>query len=248
MTMPSLRQAVRPAIYAHRLLSGDQERAGKLAAECEELLSLTRELVTAIGLAKLLDTGTAASTATAGTATAGTATAATADSRQEQILDAYADAAMGWAKVIGSFTALAGTLLERGEWDEVRRLAGVLADAGEMSAASDLRAQLGKVIWASYDSRLRNITSTMTPAEITRAIAALRAILRDVPEDFPDRNAEVNRLLVPLAAAVQAVISERRTDIPYDSRLGHIAAGGVAKYPEIVAMSLDELAAEFDGS
>jgi len=243
MTMPSLRQAVRPAIYAHRLLSGDQERAGKLAAECEELLSLTRQLVTAIGLAKLLDTGPAASTATAGTATAGTA-----DSRQEQILDAYADAAMGWAKVIGSFTALAGTLLERGEWDEVRRLAGVLADAGEMSAASDLRAQLGKVIWASYDSRLRNITSTMTPAEITRAIAALLAILRDVPEDFPDRNAEVNRLLVPLAAAVQAVISERRTDIPYDSRLGHIASGGVAKYPEIVAMSLDELAAEFDGS
>jgi hypothetical protein len=237
MTMPSLRQAVRPAIYAHRLLAGDQERAGKLAAECDELLSLTRELVKAIGLARLLDTGSASGPA-----------ATAADSRQEQILDAYADAAMGWAKVIGNFTALAGTLLERNEWDEVRRLAGVLADAGETSAARDLRAQLGKVIWATYGSRLRNITSTMPPAEIARAIAALRGILREVPEDFPDRNAEVNRLLVPLAAAVQAVMHERRTDIPYDSRVGHIAAGGVAKYPEIVAMSLDELAAEFDGN
>jgi hypothetical protein len=245
MTMPSLRQAVRPAIYAHRLLAGDQDRAAKLAAECEELLSLTRELVKAIGLASLLDTGPATGTTATGTA-AGT-TAGT-DSRQEQILDAYADAAMGWAKVIGSFTALAGTLLERNEWDEVRRLAGVLADAGELGAASDLRARLGKVIWAAYANRLRNITSTMPSAEIARAIAALRAILREVPEDFPDRNAEVNRLLVPLAAAVQAVIHERRTDIPYDSRVGHIAAGGVAKYPEIVAMSLDELAAEFDGN
>ena len=27
----------------------------------------------------------------------------------------------------------------------------------------------------------------------------------------------------------------------------HIATGGVAKYPDIVAMSLDELAAEFEG-
>jgi flagellar motility protein MotE (MotC chaperone) len=245
MTMPSLRQAVRPAIYAHRLLAGDQERAAKLAAECEELLSLTRQLVKAIGLARLLDTGPATGNTATGTAAG---TAAGTDSRQEQILDAYADAAMGWAKVIGSFTALAGTLLERNEWDEVRRLAGVLADAGELGAASDLRAHLGKVIWASYANRLRNITSAMPPAEIAKAIAALRAILREVPEDFPDRNAEVNRLLVPLAAAVQAVIHERRTDIPYDSRVGHIAAGGVAKYPEIVAMSLDELAAEFDGN
>jgi hypothetical protein len=245
MTMPSLRQAVRPAIYAHRLLAGDQERAAKLAAECEELLSLTRQLVKAIGLARLLDTGPATGNTATGTAAG---TAAGTDSRQEQILDAYADAAMGWAKVIGSFTALAGTLLERNEWDEVRRLAGVLADAGELGAARDLRAHLGKVIWATYANRLRNITSAMPPAEIAKAIAALRAILREVPEDFPDRNAEVNRLLVPLAAAVQAVIHERRTDIPYDSRVGHIAAGGVAKYPEIVAMSLDELAAEFDGN
>ena len=50
----SLRRAVRPAILAHRLLAGDPERAGKLAAECEDLLLLTRELLKAAGRARLL--------------------------------------------------------------------------------------------------------------------------------------------------------------------------------------------------
>jgi len=49
-----LRQAVRPAILAHQLLAGDQERAGKLAAECEDLLYLTRELLKAAGRARIL--------------------------------------------------------------------------------------------------------------------------------------------------------------------------------------------------
>ena len=50
----SLRQAVRPAILAHWLLAGDQERAGKLAAECEDLLFLTRELLKAAGRVRIL--------------------------------------------------------------------------------------------------------------------------------------------------------------------------------------------------
>ncbi len=50
----ALRQAVRPAILAHRLLAGDQERAGKLAAECEDLLFLTGELLKAAGRARIL--------------------------------------------------------------------------------------------------------------------------------------------------------------------------------------------------
>ena len=44
----SLRQAVRPASYAHFLLAEDQERAGQLAAECEDLFFLTRELLKAL--------------------------------------------------------------------------------------------------------------------------------------------------------------------------------------------------------
>ena len=52
-----LRQAVRPAIFAQRLLAGDAERARSLAAECEELLMLTRELIKAVGRVHILDTG-----------------------------------------------------------------------------------------------------------------------------------------------------------------------------------------------
>ena len=50
----SLRQAVQPAIAAHWLLAGDQERAGKLAAECEDLLFLTGELLKAAGRVRIL--------------------------------------------------------------------------------------------------------------------------------------------------------------------------------------------------
>jgi hypothetical protein len=35
-------------------------------------------------------------------------------------------------------------------------------------------------------------------------------------------------------------------EIPHDSRVEHIAVGGVARYPEIVRTSLDELSAEFE--
>jgi hypothetical protein len=73
-------------------------------------------------------------------------------------------------------------------------------------------------------------------------------VLRDVPEEFPDRNREVNRFLAPLASAIHAIMNDQDIDIPFTSRVEHIATGGVAKYPDIVKMSLDELAAEFEGT
>ena len=87
----------------------------------------------------------------------------------------------------------------------------------------------------------------MPPAAIGKAIDALRAVLLEVPEDFPDRNREVNRFLPPLAASVLAVMREQEIDIPYSSRVEHIAVGGVARYPDIVKLSLNEIAAEFEG-
>jgi len=87
----------------------------------------------------------------------------------------------------------------------------------------------------------------MPPETIGKAIDALRAVLREVPEEYPDRNREVNYFLPPLAAAIHALMKEQEADIPYHSRVEHIAGGGVAKYPDIVKMSLDELAAEFEG-
>jgi hypothetical protein len=231
----SLRQAVRPAIYAHFLLAADSERAGRLAAECEDLLFLTRELLKAVGLAEILGAPETAAEEDGG-------------DRQALLLGAYAEAGLLWAKVVGSTMALARTLLDRGDWDGVRRLAGILADAGEDGPAAELKTQLGKAVWTAYREPLQDIGNAMPPAAIEAAIEALRAVVREVPEDVPDRNREVNRFLAPLAASVHAIMREQGTDIPYSSRIEHIASGGVARYPDIVKLSLDEIAAEFEGT
>jgi hypothetical protein len=237
----SLRQAVRPVIFAHFLLAEDQERARQLAAECEDLLFLTRELLKAAGLADILG-------ASSGGADPGSAPPEEyGGDRQAQLLGAYAEAGMLWAKVVGSTMALAQALLGRGDRDGARRLAGFLADAGEDGPAAELNIQLGKAVWDSCRGPLQDISNTMPAAAIGTAIDALRVVLLEVPEDFPDRNWEVNRFLPPLAASVLAVMREQEIDIPYSSRVEHIAAGGVARYPDIVKLSLDEIAAEFDG-
>jgi hypothetical protein len=232
----SLRKAVRPAIYAHFLLAEDQQRAGQLAAECEDLLFLTRELLKAAGLADILgpEPGPGGLDEDGG-------------DRHGQLLGAYADAGLLWAKVVGSTMALARGLLDRGDRDAVRRLADFLAEAGEAGAATDLKVALGKAVWAAHREPLQHISNTMLPAAIETAIDALRAVLLEVPEDYPERNREVNHYLPPLAASVQAIMRAQEIAIPYASRLEHIAAGGVAKYPDIVKLSLDEIAAEFEG-
>ncbi len=240
----SLRRAVRPAIFAHFLLAEDQERAGRLAAECEDLLFLTRELLKAAGLAGILG----ADPSGTGPADPGPERLdEDGGDRQAQLLGAYAEAGLLWAKVVGSTMALARGLLDRRDWDGARRLAGFLADAGEDGAAAELRIQLGKAVWDTYRGPLQDIGSRMPPAAIETAIAALRALLLEVPEDYPDRNRQVNRFLPPLAASVHAIMRDQEIDIPYSSRVEHIATGGVARYPDIVKLSLDEIAAEFEG-
>jgi hypothetical protein len=228
----SLRQAVRPAIFAHQLLAGDAERAGQLAAECEELLLLTRELLKAAGQARILGPEPEPEPDDHG-----------AD-RHARLLDAYADAGMAWAKVVGSSMALGRALLAAGATEDARRLAGFLAGAGEQSAAADLQAELAQAVLAAHQEQLKGISNKMPPEEIEKSIKALRAILLEVPKDL---NREVNRLLAPLAASIHAIMRQRDIEIPYTSRVEHIAAGGVAKYPDIVTISLDEIAAEFEG-
>ena len=229
----SLRQAVRPAIFAHRLLAGDAERAGKLAAECEELLLLTRELLKVAGQARILASEPGPELSPEPGA-----------DRQARFLDAYADAGMAWAKVVGSSMALGRALLAAGDTEDARRLAGFLAGAGEENAAADLRADLADAVLAAHQEQLKGISNKMPPEEIEKSIKALRAVLLEVPKDL---NREVNRMLVPLAASIHAIMRQRDIEIPYTSRVEHIAAGGVAKYPDIVTISLDEIAAEFEG-
>src|ERR1700678_595846 len=135
MTPSSLRQAVQPAIAAYRLLAGDQERARRSTAQCEEPLSLSGDVLHAIGHAAI----------------AGTQETGAGETSSPEILDAYANAALAWAKVVGSTMALGATMVDTGDWDEVRRLADVLAAAGESNAAIDLRTQLGKALWRSEE-------------------------------------------------------------------------------------------------
>ncbi len=236
----SLRRAVRPAILAHWLLAGDQERAGKLATECEDLLFLARELLKAAGRVRILAEAHPVIPEMPDPDESG-------GDRHAQLLDAYAEAGLLWAKVVGCSVALAEALIDRGEWDDVRRLAGFLAGAGEENAATDLRMQLGKAVWETHREQLQGISNNMPSAAIREAINALRAVLREVPEEYPDRNREVNRFLAPLASAIHAIMKDQDIDIPFTSRVEHIATGGVAKYPDIVKISLDELAAEFEG-
>jgi hypothetical protein len=236
----SLRQAVRPAIFAHQLLAGDAERAGQLAAECEELLLLTRDLLKAAGQARVL--------APEAGPEPGPGPGPEPDEhgadRHARFLDAYADAGMAWAKVVGSSMALGRALLAAGATEDARRLAGFLAAAGEQNAAADLQAELAQAVLAAHQEQLKGISNKMPPGEIESSIKALRAVLLEVPKDL---NREVNRLLVPLAASIHAIMRQRDIEIPYTSRVEHIAAGGVAKYPDIVTISLDEIAAEFEG-
>ncbi len=246
----SLRQAVRPAIFAHQLLAGDAERAGKLAAECDELLLLTRELLKAAGQARILAPEPvpvpvpASGVGPGSEPEPGGAPDGHGADRHARFLDAYADAGMAWAKVVGSSMALGRALLAAGATEDARRLAGFLAAAGEESAAADLQAELAKAVLAAHQEQLNRISNKMPPEEIEKSVKALRAVLLEVPKDL---NREVNRLLVPLAASVHAIMRQRDIEIPYTSRVEHIAAGGVAKYPEIVTISLDEIAAEFEG-
>jgi hypothetical protein len=254
----SLRQAVRPAIFAQFLLAEDQERAGRLAAECEDLLFLTRELLKAAGQAGILGAAPAEDRAECraedraesqgeGQGDGRGRPEEDGSDRQDQLLGAYAQAGLLWAKVVGSTMALARGLLDRRDWDGARRLAGFLGDAGEDGVAAELRIQLGKAVWDIHREQLQAISNQMPPAEIQTAIAALRTLLLEIPADYPDRNRQINRFLPPLAASVHAVMREQKVDIPYSSRVEHIATGGVARYPDIVTLSLDEIAAEFEG-
>ena len=106
------------------------------------------------------------------------------------------------------------------------------------------QAELAKAVLAAHHEQLKGISNKMPPEEIEKSIKALRAVLLEVPKDL---NREVNRMLVPLAASIHAIMRQRDIEIPYTSRVEHIAAGGVAKYPDIVTISLDEIAAEFEG-
>ena len=179
----SLREAVRPLIFAHALLTREQDLAGELAKECRKLEQLTRKALEAAALVHLLAPDTVADD--------------TDTSRQDRVIGAYAKAATSWAEVTGTAIALADALLDAGRPDDVYRLAGFLEAAGEPAAAQDLSARADAVVKRSLEARLGRIHDIMTEPEITAAIEALRECRDGAAVSFylPDLARSIARIL-----------------------------------------------------
>ncbi len=184
----SLRQAVRPAIVTYTVLAGEQEQAGALADEAEQLLEATRELLEAVGLVHLLTPRPGAQIRSDDQ-----------EDRQARLLAAYADAGMLWARVVGSSIALADGLLGQARWDDVLRLADFLDNADEKLVAESLRARANEAIRVDYHTRMNVIHDKMSKQETMAAIETLRSL----PRGFPERKLEIALRLRPLGTSIR---------------------------------------------
>jgi hypothetical protein len=226
----SFRQAIRPAIFANAVLLREQERAGELAEAANQILTLTRDLLRKAGLGYIATAGPGAPAGDGGGL-----------GRLDSVLEAFADAAMMWAQIVGNCLALADGLLDQGRLDEVQALAAVLEDSGESGTARQLVQRLAPAAMVMYKKRLGMIHARMKPAEIENAIDALTGALSDIPES-PDRNIWLNSLLPALATSTLAYITSS-DDVR--GRVRYIASGRVLTYPNMVVNSISDIAAPF---
>jgi hypothetical protein len=160
---------------------------------------------------------------------------------QASLLDAFADAAMLWTKIVGGCLTLVESLLAEGRWDEVRSLATVLNDAGETGVAEDLRERLPKAMMARYKERLDTINISMKPPEIKNAIEVFTNALSEIPESI-DRDVWLNSFLPALAASALKYIKE---DAPGHYDVEYTAEGQNMSSYESVGNSIAEIAAAF---
>lgn len=231
----SFRQAVRPAIFAHSLLLREQDRAGDLADTANQILALTRDLMRKAGLGYIATAGPDVSAADGGLG------------RLDSLLDAFADAAMMWAQIVGGCLVLADGLFDQGRFNEVQALAAVLEDSGESGTAHQLLQRLAPATMDMYQKRLGMIHARMKPAEIENAIAALNAALTEIPQSG-ERDVWLNSFLPALAASALLYIKEPQGRVVGENSyytVKFIATGGRMGSPNIVADSLSVIAAAF---
>lgn len=184
----SLRQAVRPLMFAHALLVREQGLSAQLMEECDNLKRVTREALEAAAMVHLLAPDRLDGTA-----------GEVEISRRDQLIKAYARAATTWAEVTGTAIALADALLNADRLDDVHRLAGFLEAAGEPTAAQDLRARANMAAKRALEARLRHIHVNMTVPEIAGAIEALRESTDETAASFHIR--DLARAMVKLLYA-----------------------------------------------
>jgi hypothetical protein len=221
----SLREAVRPAIFAYAILAGEREQAGVLVQECYEVVQLTHELLKKSALAHLLTPGFGQQAPINPDVTV---------DRQARLLEAYADVGLLWAKVVGTCMAIASVLLDREEWAKVNHLADVLAEAGETASAKKLSLDAEK---GRAERVTRQIKSTHNAMSIAEIKATLELMI-NLPKNFPNLN-------IVVAGALSGICTSVTKKFPNVnlSTCGYITRNGCP--PQSVGGYLPEVYAEF---
>lgn len=230
----SVRQALRPAIVAHSVLLREKSRAGALADQANQILTATRELLSKVGL----DYITVSEPGVMESATIGLG-------REVSLLDAFSDAAMLWAKVVASCLFLADAFLEQGQWDQVRTLAAVLADAGEREVAKDLRVRLARGPEERCRKRISAIHVNMNPQEIEDAIEAIITALSEIPQSMQRDSWLIS---VTPALAVSAWKYAKKSGQPHSqpvTMVRMLSEGSLPLHPQNVGLYISNIAAAF---
>lgn len=201
----TLRQAVRPAIFAYGILSQQQSRGDALVNEANYLLGLTEDLLSKMGFVHLL----------AGEADVAGVTEGPG-SQADRLAAAYANAGLSWAAVIASLMKLGEDLVSQGCESEVRRLANCLEACGETALAKELNDNRRETdhrkreeAYRGFMKRLEAIGryeanySGMSRAEIQPALETVSSALAE----FPDGVTEViDHYLAPLIFSTRAIV------------------------------------------
>jgi hypothetical protein len=163
----TLRQAVRPVIVAQAVLARQQAAATALAAEVQELTELTRSLLRKLGQMHLLTAGARQAAGEPG----GVGYA-------DRLVEAYAEAGMAWAAVVGSAVKLADLLIDEHDWAAASLIADVLTECGEGQLGKHVKGQLNKAQDAYLQGQYASIafSGAMSLGDIRNAIAVLKRL------------------------------------------------------------------------
>jgi hypothetical protein len=232
----SFRQAIRPAIFANSLLLREEERAGELAEAASQILTVTRDLLRQAGLSYVANAGPSIPIGDGGGL-----------GHRDSLLDAFADAAMMWAQIVGSCVVLADRLLSQDRPDEAQTLADLLDDAGEAGTAQELRQRLATAATERYKKRLAAIHPHMKRSEVANAISALTEAISELPQSM-DRDIWLNSFLPALAKSALTYIEDSDDYDEYEeitAAVIDIANGGQMSHTNLVAIGVSNIAAAF---
>jgi hypothetical protein len=162
-----MRQTVSLAAAAYGILAGQRERASALASQAEQLVYAIRAFLKAAGLAELLGEFPATETKGLGLDLA---------ALQNELTDAYAEAALQWANAINNAEILGYALISDCQWDRVRILASALDECKRTSAAERLRTELRTAILEQQQQALPHIHEEMSSPQLKQALHEVRIV------------------------------------------------------------------------